>query len=190
MAIRPNKIFAVILPFPLLDSESAQSVVQVVGAKLLKPSGLRTLDTDHHDYRGVYDGDPQQRNAALPQGPGWSWLLGPYVSALVKANGAAGRTEATKLLQHFEVHALEDGLGQVSELFWGNNPHWPRGCPASTLAVAEVLRAYVEPSLAHAKPDDKFQFERNGYFVADRKDHTSEKPVFNLAVTLREASGK
>ena len=57
-------------------------------------------------------------------------------------------------------------------------------------ASKQVLRAYVEPSLAHAKPDDKFQFERNGYFVADRKDHTSEKPVFNLAVTLREASGK
>jgi glutaminyl-tRNA synthetase len=57
-------------------------------------------------------------------------------------------------------------------------------------ASKQVLRAYVEPALAHAKPDDKFQFERNGYFVADRKDHTSEKPVFNLAVTLREASGK
>jgi len=57
-------------------------------------------------------------------------------------------------------------------------------------ASKQVLRAYVEPSLAHAKPDDKFQFERNGYFVADRKDHTSEMPVFNLAVTLREASGK
>jgi len=143
-AIRPNQIFAVSLPFPLLDSESAQSVVRVVGEKLLTPSGLRTLDPDHHDYRGVYDGDPRQRNAALHQGTAWSWLLGPYVSALVKANGAAGRTEATKLLQRFEVHALEDGLGQVSELFWGNHPHWPRGCPASTLAVAEVLRAYVE----------------------------------------------
>ena len=35
-----------------------------------------------------------------------------------------------------------------------------------------VLRAFVEPSLAYAKPDDKFQFERNGYFVADLKDHT------------------
>ncbi|MBA2413533.1 MAG: glutamine--tRNA ligase [Burkholderiaceae bacterium] len=54
----------------------------------------------------------------------------------------------------------------------------------------EVLLAYVEPSLAHAKPDDKFQFERNGYFVADRNDHTSGQPVFNLAVTLREAAGK
>ena len=53
-------------------------------------------------------------------------------------------------------------------------------------ASKEVLSAYVEPSLAHAGPDDKFQFERNGYFVADRKDHTSEKPVFNLAVTLKD----
>ena len=47
------------------------------------------------------------------------------------------------------------------------------------------LRACFEPWLAHAKPDDKFQFERNGYFVADMKDHTREKPVFNLAVSLK-----
>ena len=53
-----------------------------------------------------------------------------------------------------------------------------------------VLRAYVEPSLAAAAPDDKFQFERNGYFVADRNDHTRDKPVFNLAVTLKESWGK
>jgi glutaminyl-tRNA synthetase len=41
--------------------------------------------------------------------------------------------------------------------------------------------------LANAKPDDKFQFERNGYFVADLKDHTAEKPVFNLAVSLKDS---
>jgi glutaminyl-tRNA synthetase len=50
-----------------------------------------------------------------------------------------------------------------------------------------VLRAVVEPSLAQAKPDDKFQFERNGYFVADLKDHSRERPVFNLAVSLKDA---
>ena len=53
-----------------------------------------------------------------------------------------------------------------------------------------VLRSYVEASLANAQPDDKFQFERNGYFVADRKDHTSERPVFNLAVSLKDSWGK
>jgi glutaminyl-tRNA synthetase len=53
-----------------------------------------------------------------------------------------------------------------------------------------VLNAFVEASLADAQPDDKFQFERNGYFVADRNDHTSGKPVFNLAVTLKDSWGK
>jgi glutaminyl-tRNA synthetase len=51
----------------------------------------------------------------------------------------------------------------------------------------QVLRAYVEPSLAQAKPDDKFQFERNGYFVADLKDHSRDTPVFNLAVSLKDS---
>ena len=54
----------------------------------------------------------------------------------------------------------------------------------------KVVTAVVEPSLANAKPDDKFQFERHGYFVADRVDHRAEKPVFNLAVGLKDSWGK
>ena len=54
----------------------------------------------------------------------------------------------------------------------------------------KVVTAIVEPSLANAKPDDKFQFERHGYFVADRIDHKAEKPVFNLAVGLKDSWGK
>ena len=54
----------------------------------------------------------------------------------------------------------------------------------------EVLSSFVEPAAAEAEPDTKFQFERNGYFVADREDHTKEKPVFNLAVGLRDSWGK
>ncbi len=54
----------------------------------------------------------------------------------------------------------------------------------------KVVTAIVEPSLANAKPDDKFQFERHGYFVADRVDHRTEKPVFNLAVGLKDSWGK
>jgi glutaminyl-tRNA synthetase len=50
-----------------------------------------------------------------------------------------------------------------------------------------VLRSVVEASLAGAQPDDKFQFERNGYFVADRNDHSARQPVFNLAVSLKDS---
>ncbi|WP_309679127.1 glutamine--tRNA ligase/YqeY domain fusion protein [Polaromonas sp.] len=54
----------------------------------------------------------------------------------------------------------------------------------------KVLQAVVEPSLAAARADDKFQFERHGYFAADRVDHAAGKPVFNLAVGLKDSWGK
>ena len=53
-----------------------------------------------------------------------------------------------------------------------------------------VLQAVVEPSLATAKADDKFQFERHGYFAADWVDHAAGKLVFNLAVGLKDRWGK
>ncbi|MCZ8252173.1 MAG: glutamine--tRNA ligase [Hylemonella sp.] len=54
----------------------------------------------------------------------------------------------------------------------------------------KTVTAYVEPSLAQAEADDKFQFERHGYFVADRKDHTKGKPVFNRVTGLKDSWGK
>jgi glutaminyl-tRNA synthetase len=54
----------------------------------------------------------------------------------------------------------------------------------------KVIEAYVEPSLANSKPDDKFQFERHGYFVADRSDHQGSKPVFNRSTGLKDTWSK
>ncbi|MDR2128779.1 MAG: glutamine--tRNA ligase/YqeY domain fusion protein [Burkholderiaceae bacterium] len=54
----------------------------------------------------------------------------------------------------------------------------------------KTVTAYVEPSLAQARPDEKFQFERHGYFVADRIDHTPGKPVFNRITGLKDSWGK
>ncbi|MGZ3184683.1 MAG: glutamine--tRNA ligase/YqeY domain fusion protein [Telluria sp.] len=51
----------------------------------------------------------------------------------------------------------------------------------------EVVTAYLEPGLAQAQPEDRFQFERHGYFVADRVDSTPGKPVFNRIVTLKDS---
>ncbi|MCX7189769.1 MAG: glutamine--tRNA ligase/YqeY domain fusion protein [Methylotenera sp.] len=50
-----------------------------------------------------------------------------------------------------------------------------------------LITAQLEPSLKDAKAEDNFQFERHGYFVADRKDSVAGKPVFNRTVTLRDA---
>jgi glutaminyl-tRNA synthetase len=59
----------------------------------------------------------------------------------------------------------------------------------------KTIAAFVEPSLAAggaiaAQAGQQFQFERHGYFVADRTDHTVAKPVFNLAVGLKDSWGK
>ena len=52
------------------------------------------------------------------------------------------------------------------------------------------VRGYVEPSAAQAAPEQSFQFERTGYFVADRHDHSATTPVFNRSVTLRDTWAK
>ncbi|MDP1654977.1 MAG: glutamine--tRNA ligase [Hylemonella sp.] len=54
----------------------------------------------------------------------------------------------------------------------------------------KTVTAYVEPALASCAPDDKFQFERHGYFVADRKDHAKGKPVFNRVTGLKDSWAK
>ena len=52
----------------------------------------------------------------------------------------------------------------------------------------ETVTAYLEPGLARGRrPDQRFQFERHGYFVADRVDSQPGKPVFNRIVTLKDS---
>jgi glutaminyl-tRNA synthetase len=57
-------------------------------------------------------------------------------------------------------------------------------------ASLSVAQAWVEPSLAQSAPDQKFQFERHGYFVADRKDHAPGRLVFNRTTGLKDSWGK
>lgn len=159
-SIRPNAIFAVSLPYGLLTKEQAARVLEVVDAKLLTPVGLRSLAPGDPAYRPVYQGGVAERDAAYHQGTVWTWLLGPYVDALVKVRGAAGRTQARKLLDGLATHLLEACVGQLSEIFDADPPHAARGCPAQAWSVAEVLRARAvvgaEPvAKAKAKPAAK-----------------------------------
>ena len=57
-------------------------------------------------------------------------------------------------------------------------------------ASKKLIHAYCEPALKDAKPEERFQFERHGYFCADRSDSRAGAPVFNRTVTLRDSWGK
>jgi len=141
-SIRPNQIFALSLPYPLLPKNKARAVLAVVEEKLLTPYGLRSLAPDDPDYRGRYEGGPSLRDASYHQGTVWSWLLGPYADALVQTNGAVGRAKARKAVEGLAPHLLEAGLGTISEIFDGDAPHAPRGCPAQAWSVGEALRVF------------------------------------------------
>jgi glutaminyl-tRNA synthetase len=53
-----------------------------------------------------------------------------------------------------------------------------------------IITAFVEPAVATAEREERVQFERHGYFVADMVDHAPGRPVFNRAVTLRDSWSK
>ena len=59
-------------------------------------------------------------------------------------------------------------------------------------ASLRTVQAIVEPALARAQPEDRYQFERHGFFVADRREHTvsGRRLVFNRITGLRDSWGK
>jgi len=143
-SIRPNQIFAIALPHPLLARDRAKRVLAVVEEKLVTPYGLRSLSPEDTAYRGRYEGGPASRDASYHQGTVWSWLLGPYAEAIVKVGGAAAKPKARRVIEGLAPHLLEAGLGTISEIFDGDAPHAPRGCPAQAWSVGEALRVWRE----------------------------------------------
>jgi predicted glycogen debranching enzyme len=140
--MRPNQIFAASLPCSPLSEEQADRLVKAVGKDLLTRFGLRTLSPSHTDYQGRYQGGPGERDFAYHNGTVWPWLLGHYGEALLKCSSdkAAAVESVERILLNFEPHLEEAGLGSVSEIFDGDPPHLPNGCPSQAWSVAELLR--------------------------------------------------
>lgn len=145
-SIRPNQIFAIALCDDLLTREQATQVLHIAKDHLLTPVGLRTLSPTDVRYRPRYEGGPMERDSAYHQGTVWPFLLGPFVTSWVKTFGRTSETraESRSFLNGIEAHVQEACLGQVAEIFDGDPPHHPRGCPAQAWSVAEPLRALVE----------------------------------------------
>jgi predicted glycogen debranching enzyme len=139
-AFRPNQIMAVSLDPALLNGQRAILVMKQVREKLLTPMGLRTLAPQDSAYRKHYEGSPWERDSAYHQGTVWPWWIGPYVDACLKVmpeeldGGILNRL--INQLRHY-------GIGTIGEIFDGNWPHKPVGCPAQAWSVAEVLRSYI-----------------------------------------------
>lgn len=145
--LRPNQLFAISLPFPLLEGEKAKAILNIVKEKLYTPVGLRSLPQGDLHYIPQYGGDQWHRDSSYHEGTVWSWLLGAYVDAVMKSKARNKKTEALLIIKNFLYHLNEACIGQVSEIFDAEAPHHPRGCVAQAWGVAEVLRVIKDYAL-------------------------------------------
>ena len=148
-SIRPNQLFSISLPFPLLDRARAQSVMAVVRDKLLTPAGLRTLAPDDSAYRPRFEGDMAARDSAYHQGTVWPWLIGPFIAGYLYAFGrnAVSLGYCDEILKSVENQMGACCLGSISEVYDAEAPQRPAGCPAQLWSVAQaiVARALIKP---------------------------------------------
>ena len=146
-SIRPNQIYALSLPFPLLKLEEQKLVLATVTEHLYTPYGLRTLaPTDPH-FAAVYGGDQWLRDTAYHQGTVWPFLLGEYWPAYLRLNrfSATARrkmhTELTTLKTHFYEH---DCLFGISEIFDGLHPGDGRGTANQAWSVGALVKLLTD----------------------------------------------
>jgi predicted glycogen debranching enzyme len=149
-SLRPNQLFAISLPHPVLDSVHWPAVVDVVGRRLLTPFGLRTLAPGEPNYKAKYDGDLRVRDAAYHQGTVWPWLIGPFIDAWLRVYPERVET-AHGFLMAFKSHLGKAGVGSISEVCDAEEPYLPRGCIAQAWSVAEVLRTWIKTMPSEAR---------------------------------------
>lgn len=153
--LRPNQIMAASLDFPILDGGKGERVVEAVWKRLWGQYGLKTLPETDPRYIGKYLGDWTHRDSAYHNGTVWAWLLGPFTTAFLKIKNHEERWRKfafkSFLQPLFRDEIRRAGLGTISEIFDGDEPHISRGCISQAWSVAEPLRAYVE-DVAFVRP--------------------------------------
>lgn len=154
--IRCNQIWAVSLPFSILTPEQEKQVVDTVFEKLYTPYGLRTLDPADSEFKPFYGGERLERDLAYHQGTVWAFPLGGYYLAYLKVNGYSQQAKDTvrRQLEALQSALREGCVGQLPEIYDGENPTVSKGCFAQAWSVGELLRVYDALEGRQRRPDD------------------------------------
>jgi len=139
-SIRPNQVIAVALEYAMPDNEMKKGVLTVIERDLLTSRGLRTLSPQNENYKGIYEGNPAQRDKAYHQGTVWPWLLEHFCEAYLSLYKESGLFKVKELLNGFEETITEYGIGTIAEIYDGDPPHHPRGAVSQAWSVAALLR--------------------------------------------------
>ena len=142
--IRCNQIWAVSMPFTMLDEGKERQIVDKVFEKLYTPYGLRTLDPKDEEFHASYGGEMIKRDLAYHQGTVWTFPMGGYYLAYLKVNKDSREAKETvaKQLEVLESAMREGCIGQLPEIYDGEIPVSSKGCFAQAWSVGEILRVY------------------------------------------------
>ncbi len=161
VAIRPNQLYVVSLPFSLLGKDAEKKVVAIVKAHLVTDFGLRTLSPEHADFKPVYAGDPWHRDTAYHQGTVWPFLLSEYITAYLKVQNWSEKAqkEALAMLEPLKKHFYQDQciLG-ISEVFDGNLPRVGKGTVQQAWSVAALIKVLLELKKLQGKKSSSIPF--------------------------------
>ncbi len=145
-SIRPNIIFLASLDFSPISMEIQKNIVETVERNLQTVFGLRTLSSNHPNYKGLYYG-PYHRDYAYHNGIVWPWLLGSFITAYVKTHDYSNQARNHAYSKFIDpmLRIFGDRWdGSIPEIFDGDPPFAPRGCINQAWSVAEILRSWVE----------------------------------------------
>ncbi|MDO4601761.1 MAG: amylo-alpha-1,6-glucosidase [Eubacteriales bacterium] len=142
--VRCNQIWAVSMPFTMLTKEQEKAVVETVFEKLYTPYGLRTLEMKDKEFHPLYQGQMEERDMAYHQGTVWTFPLGAYYLAYLKVNdyNKEAKEVVKEQLEVMESAMREGCIGQLPEIYDGENPTRSKGCFAQAWSVGEILRVY------------------------------------------------
>ncbi len=151
--IRPNQIYAVSLPYTMLDRKKELAVVNCVTKHLLTTYGLRSLSPADPEYKGKYIGKLINRDAAYHMGTSWGFLIGGYISAYCKVYDHSPQAirRARAICSRFLDHMSDGCINGIAEIFDGDFACTSRGCFTQAWSVGELLRAYTEDVLPYLK---------------------------------------
>ena len=136
--IRPNQLFLITLG--VLEDTTILAATE----ELLVPGGIRSLNSSHPLYKGVYEGDEDSsRKPAYHNGTVWAWPFPLYAEALAMTKTCS--REVARQLLSTAVENLNSGcLCHVSEIADGDAPHAQKGCTAQAWSDSELLRVWLK----------------------------------------------
>ena len=156
--------------------EANKKYKRLVTGKRVRLRGAYVIEAEGCDHDA--DGNPSTVYARVIEG-----TLGEDPADGIKPKGVIHWVSATEgcraTVRVYDRLFTDPNPGRLDDVLSGVNP----------MSLTTVNSAVVEPAMAAAEPEHIFQFEREGYFVADRYDHAPYRPVFNMTIGLRDTWG-